>query len=500
MSRLRTWFAVRPREIGAVLAVAVVAAVFVVAALADAPDVTNTTNYSNLGFAPNGASVVSVAYDPTGLGGQGTTTVTIKGGWAWPTHGHDCNTDRAGAGYAIAWSDPNDAGYPLGNTGISVGSQNPHGFAANTDANVVQPTPSAKDPSNPAAVRTVSTPASFKSWGGGCGRFSTGTITGWKGGGAAPTTFSQGFWGPISHTYVGSPATLPSKICAVTYDVHPGTAAAKAADGLGIPGGAKEITSGGAGYNDDDSVEKNGQTPAGNVCASITPPSPTIDLAVTKVGSPARQELTSSSQIAWTMVVTNNGPSVGTGVQIADAIPADNTFVSATSTQGTCTGGSILHCTIGTMAVGGKVTISLVTKPGVAETVTNTVTVVGNEPETNYNNNTATASVVVTGPITPPPPACVAVSRVSPSQLFVGRRATLTIHVTRGGHALKGIRVHVKGPKLDITTKPSNAKGVVRRTVKMKKAGVISIAPVATPNCGTRLLGVTNVITPPVTG
>ena len=51
--------------------------------------------------------------------------------------------------------------------------------------------------------------------------------------------------------------------------------------------------------------------------------------------------------ITWTMVVTNNGPSADTGVKISDPMPAGNTFVSATTTKGTCTGGAILTCDIG---------------------------------------------------------------------------------------------------------------------------------------------------------
>jgi uncharacterized repeat protein (TIGR01451 family) len=475
---------------------------FAVAALADAPDVTNTTNYSNLGFAPDHASVVSVVYDPSGLGGLGTTTVTIKGGWAWPTHGKDCNTDRAGAGYAIDWNDPNDAGFAIDNTGVSVGSQNPHGFSTNTDANVVQPTPSAADPSNPAAVRTVPSPSDFANWGGGCGEVSTGTITGWKGGGSPPTSFSQGFWGPISHTYVGSPSSLPGQICAVTYDVHAGTAAAKGSGGVGVPGNAKEITSGGSQYNGDNSIQDNGKTPAGNACAEIgvTPPaSPRIDLAVTKVGSPSPDTL--PGDITWKMVVTNNGPSTATGVTAADPVPAGNTFVSVSTTQGTCTGGAVVSCSLGTIAAGGTVTITLVTKPSVAGTVTYTVTVVGNETETNTSNNTATGSVVVVGPHTPPPAVfCTAISKIAPKQLFVGRKTMLTIHVARHGKAVKGVRVQIKGPKLNLRTQPSNSKGVIKHQVKVKRAGIVVFTPLASKKCGTKRLGVTGVFTPPVTG
>jgi uncharacterized repeat protein (TIGR01451 family) len=225
---------------------------------------------------------------------------------------------------------------------------------------------------------------------------------------------------------------------------------------------------------------------------------PLIDLAVTKVGSPNPVEV--GSNITWTMVVTNNGPDTATGVTITDPMPAGNTFVSAVTTQGSCTGGAILHCNLDTIAAGGSVTITLVTTPTTVGTQTNTVTVVGNETETNTANNTASASVVA-NKLTPPPTVfCVAVSRVTPKQLFVGRKTTLTIHVSRHGKAVKGVRVQVKGAGLNVGTKPSNGKGVIRRTVKLKKAGVLVFSPIASKRCNTKRVGVTNVFTPPVTG
>ncbi len=223
-----------------------------------------------------------------------------------------------------------------------------------------------------------------------------------------------------------------------------------------------------------------------------------IDLAVTKSGSPNPDTL--PGNITWTMVVTNNGPDTATGVTIGDPMPAGNTFISAAATQGSCTGGVILHCSLGTIAPGGAVTITLVTKPSVAETVTNTVTVVGNETETNAANNTASASVLVVGPHTPPPVYCIAVSRVAPQQLFVGRRTMLTIRLTRHGQAVKGVRVRITGPKLNLRTKPSNAGGVIKQQVRPTKAGVVIFTPLASPRCGTQRLGVTGVFTPPVTG
>jgi uncharacterized repeat protein (TIGR01451 family) len=224
-----------------------------------------------------------------------------------------------------------------------------------------------------------------------------------------------------------------------------------------------------------------------------------VDLSVTKAGSPATQDL-GSGNITWTIVVTNNGPDTDTGVTIADPMPGGNTFVSATTSQGTCTGGAVLNCSIGTMAAGATVTITLVTTPSAAGPQTNTVTVAGARPETNTANNQATATVQVTAPFVPPPVYCVAVSKVTPNQLFVGRKTMLTIHLTKHGQPVKGIRVRIKGPKLSVTTQRSNAKGVIKQVVKMKKAGIDTFTPLASKRCNTKRVGVTGVFTPPVTG
>jgi uncharacterized repeat protein (TIGR01451 family) len=223
-----------------------------------------------------------------------------------------------------------------------------------------------------------------------------------------------------------------------------------------------------------------------------------VDLSVTKSGSPAEQTL-GDGNITWTVVVTNNGPDADTGVKIADPMPGGNTFVSAVTSKGSCTGGAILNCSIGPMAVGESVTITLVTKPSAAGAQTNTVNVVGDRPETNTANNTAQATVQINSPSTPPV-FCVAVSKVTPKQLFVGRKTKLTIHVTQQGKAVKGVHVRIKGPKLDVRTKASNGKGVVTRTIKMRKAGILIFSPIASKRCNTQRVGVTNVFTPPVTG
>jgi uncharacterized repeat protein (TIGR01451 family) len=227
------------------------------------------------------------------------------------------------------------------------------------------------------------------------------------------------------------------------------------------------------------------------------PPAPKIDLAITKVGTP--NPTTVNNNITWTITVVNNGPNNATGVTVADAVPGGTTFVSATSTQGTCTGTAMISCQIGNLSVGQTVTITLVTTANQTGTVPNTAIVVGNEAETNTANNTATASVNVVGVFKPPVVYCTALA-VAPKQLFVGRTNTMRMIVTQHGKATKGVRVRIKGSTISVTTGPTNKRGVVTRKVTPKKAGIVTFTPIASKRCNAPRVGVIGVFTPPVTG
>ena len=72
---------------------------------------------------------------------------------------------------------------------------------------------------------------------------------------------------------------------------------------------------------------------------------------------------------------------------------------------------------------------------------------------------------------------------MTPKQLFVGCRTTLTIHVTRHGKAVEGIQVRITGPKTDLRTGASNGKDVIKHTLKMKRAGILIFTPIAGKSC-----------------
>jgi hypothetical protein len=63
-----------------------------------------------------------------------------------------------------------------------------------------------------------------------------------------------------------------------------------------------------------------------------------------------------------------------------------------------------------------------------------------------------------------------------------------------------GVRVRIKGPGIMVTTKASNSKGSITKTIKPRKAGAVVFRPIASKSCATPRIGVTGVFTPPVTG
>jgi uncharacterized repeat protein (TIGR01451 family) len=62
-------------------------------------------------------------------------------------------------------------------------------------------------------------------------------------------------------------------------------------------------------------------------------------------------------------VVTNKGPDAAPNAKVTDTVSTSMTIVSVKTTQGTCTKGSPISCSLGTIAAGGKVTITVIAKP-----------------------------------------------------------------------------------------------------------------------------------------
>jgi len=126
-----------------------------------------------------------------------------------------------------------------------------------------------------------------------------------------------------------------------------------------------------------------------NTATEETVVGPAADLAL------AKHDLLDPVQVGdnltYTLVITNQGPSLATHVTLTDTLPTGVSYVSATPDQGNCQQTSgIVTCDLGTLTSGASTEIIIVAATSEAQTgrVTNRATVTSNETDRFPANNT----------------------------------------------------------------------------------------------------------------
>ncbi len=159
----------------------------------------------------------------------------------------------------------------------------------------------------------------------------------------------------------------------------------------------------------------------------MTTVTPVADLSVAKDDNP--DPVNATQNLTYTVTVTNNGPSAATNVVLTDTLPAAVTFVSATPSQGTCSGTTTITCNLGAINNGANATVTIVVQPtGAALSLTNTVAVSATEFDPTPANNSDTEATTVN------PAADLAVTKSdNPDPVNVGDNLTYTITVTNNG-------------------------------------------------------------------
>jgi uncharacterized repeat protein (TIGR01451 family) len=139
---------------------------------------------------------------------------------------------------------------------------------------------------------------------------------------------------------------------------------------------------------------------SGNASASSVDPA---DLALTKSDSP--DPVAPDATLTYTIQVTNNGPDAATNVVITDNLPSDVSFVSATSTTGSCDNtGNKVTCTVAsldnaaTVTATIKVTVKKNTKSG---PISNTASVTSDIADPTAANDQDTENTQVVKPSGP---------------------------------------------------------------------------------------------------
>jgi uncharacterized repeat protein (TIGR01451 family) len=165
--------------------------------------------------------------------------------------------------------------------------------------------------------------------------------------------------------------------------------------------------------------------PANNADSKSATATASADLAILKVASPTFGQV--GANVSYFLVVRNNGPTLARDVRVVDAIPAGMTLVSATPSQGTCSGTSVLTCELGILANGASADITMVVTATTPGTATNHARVDSREPDPDPSNNTSSADTTTN--ITPPAePADLAITiQQPPAVVNVGDRITFNI-------------------------------------------------------------------------
>lgn len=152
------------------------------------------------------------------------------------------------------------------------------------------------------------------------------------------------------------------------------------------------------------------------------------DLAATMIANP--NPAITSSNLTYTIQVTNNGPSTAKAVVLSQTLPTGATFISATNSQGTFQqSGGVLTCNLGTISARKGATVTVVVRPSGTGIISSTATVGSSQSDPDPSNN----SVTVTTRVVPPSADLAVVILDSPDPVSAGGNLTYTVTVTNRG-------------------------------------------------------------------
>jgi len=140
------------------------------------------------------------------------------------------------------------------------------------------------------------------------------------------------------------------------------------------------------------------------------------DVSLTKT---APATVTSGQNMTYTLTLSNAGPDAAANVTVTDVLPAGETFVSATPSQGSFNSATGVW-TVGTVTTGAPQTLTLtVNVTAAGGTLTNTATATSTTADPNPANNTSTASTTVTAPS-----ADLSLTKTAPATVTSGQNMT----------------------------------------------------------------------------
>lgn len=117
------------------------------------------------------------------------------------------------------------------------------------------------------------------------------------------------------------------------------------------------------------------------------------DLALT--GTDSSDPIDVGKKLTYKLTAVNGGAPGASDVQISVELPQSAAFVSTTPSRGTCAGSGPIVCSIGSLAIGAKATVTIVVKPTLRGTITASASVASSVSDPNVGNNTVSIATNV---------------------------------------------------------------------------------------------------------
>jgi len=188
------------------------------------------------------------------------------------------------------------------------------------------------------------------------------------------------------------------------------------------------------------------------------PPASQADLTLTKADSP--DPVFVGQPLTYTLTVGNNGPNSAAGVTVTDPLLGGASLVSATASQGACSGTSTVVCALGSLGNGASATVTIVVSPTSAGALSNTASVTGSPTDPHPGNNSATSTTTVL-PVPPIRADLAVIQTDSPDPGAIAEPLVYTLTATNNGpSAATGVQITDNLPVgVVLTTPPIPSQG-----------------------------------------
>ncbi|MGD2157840.1 MAG: Ig-like domain-containing protein [Anaerolineales bacterium] len=165
-------------------------------------------------------------------------------------------------------------------------------------------------------------------------------------------------------------------------------------------------------------------------CTAIDLDDLEADLALTK--SDTSDPVVVGDDVAYSLMVSNNGPDAADNIVLTDSLPGSTTFASAIPDQGSCDEmAGVVTCNLGILAGNDSAGITITATTSVTGTLTNNASVTSDTLDPHATNNSASEDTAVTLSL---PQADLSMTKVDAlDPVTVGETITYTLTVNNNG-------------------------------------------------------------------